>query len=66
VEFEDALRQAMLENDLDEVYERTIRNLHARTDDAWRECCGSSCDPCMLQFGRVVDRLRKLIQPPTT
>lgn len=66
VDFEDALSQAMLENGLDEVYTGTVRGLHARTDDTWRECCGSSCDPCMLQFARVVDRLRKLTQPPTT
>ena len=32
---------------------------HAIEPDAtWRWCCGSTCDPCVTQLGRVVDRTR--------
>jgi hypothetical protein len=62
VDFEAALTQAMLENGLDEAYRGTVKGLYLRADDDWRRCCGESCDPCALTFGRVVDRVRVLTQ----
>jgi len=35
-------------------------------DATWRWCCSSSCDPCVEQLGRAVDRARALlgVEPP--
>jgi len=38
-----------------------VRRYLQRDDDAWRVCCGSLCDPCVLRLGRVVDRVRELL-----
>ena len=65
MDLEAALSQAMRENGLEEVYRGTVRGLYVRTDDEWRRCCGESCDPCALMFGRVVDRVRALTQSIT-
>jgi len=35
---------------------------HVDADDAtWRWCCGSTCDPCVVRLGRVVDRARQTL-----
>jgi len=32
--------------------------------DGWKNCCGSSCDPCVLTIGLAVDRARSLLGLP--
>ena len=53
--------QAMEENGLDSNYRATVLMYLYREDEAWRRCCNSGCEPCMLQIGRTVDRARVLI-----
>ncbi len=57
---DDALSQAMKENQLEEAYRGTVRALLDRRDDFWRRCCGSNCDPCATTLARVVDWVREL------
>ena len=63
MDVESALTQAMRENFLDPVYRDMVRTLLGRSDDFWRRCCGSNCEPCALTFCRVVDRVRQLVGP---
>ncbi|MCA9598747.1 MAG: hypothetical protein KC776_35795 [Myxococcales bacterium] len=60
MDLDEALSQAMTENQLDPVYRGTIRTLLGRKDDFWRRCCGSNCEPCATTLARVVDRVRQL------
>lgn len=39
------------------------RYLHQHPDD-WKNCCGSSCDPCVLTIGLAVDRARRELGLP--
>ncbi len=55
-----AIDQAMAENMLEFAYRSYVVELLGRADDDWRICCNSNCEPCMLQLGRVVDRVRVL------
>ena len=59
-----AVTQAMAENLLEPGYRAFVLSYLARSDDGWRRCCNSSCEPCILQIGRVVDRARALMAPP--
>lgn len=58
---DDIVRQAMSENMLPEVYLPFVMDFLHRKDDAWRQCCNSDCDPCVLALARVVDRARQLM-----
>ena len=58
---EEALDLALTEHGIDSSYRATVRNLVHDTDDRWRVCCGSSCEPCVEQVARVVDQVRALI-----
>lgn len=59
------LTDAQIERELarervDAGYVLVIRDYLSDPADAWRQCCGSNCDPCILRLGVVVDRLRRL------
>lgn len=56
-----AILRALDEEGLDPMYDGVVRRYLQRDDDAWRVCCGSLCDPCVLRLGRVVDRVRELL-----
>ena len=58
---EAAVAQALAEQRVDASYAKTIQHLVASTQDEWRYCCGSGCDPCVLLIGPVVDRARELL-----
>ena len=58
---EEALDLALEENHIDGSFRETVRNLVHDTDDRWRVCCGSACEPCVEQVARAVDRVRALI-----
>jgi hypothetical protein len=32
--------------------------------DDWRNCCGASCDPCVLTIGHAVAKARQLLGKP--
>ena len=51
--------RAMKDNQLDGAYRSFVMLYFERSDDAWRKCCHSDCEPCML--GRTVDRIRELL-----
>jgi hypothetical protein len=57
---DDALRQALEENGLDESYRPDVRELLETPRDQWPPCCGSLCDPCILVLWRTADRVRQL------
>ncbi|MEZ4438220.1 MAG: hypothetical protein R3B72_03985 [Polyangiaceae bacterium] len=59
---DEAIRQAMRENMLDEAYRSYVDAFLRRDDDLWRSCCDSGCDPCSAQIARVVDRVRQLMR----
>ena len=46
---------------VDAGYLRFVVQHLARPDDDWRWCCGSNCDPCVEQLGRLVDAARALL-----
>ncbi len=58
---EEALDLALAEHQVDPSFRETVRNLVHDTDDRWRVCCGSSCEPCVEQVARAVDQVRALI-----
>ncbi|MGC6488307.1 MAG: hypothetical protein ACON4Z_11725 [Planctomycetota bacterium] len=43
---------------LDESYASFVARHLDLADATWRWCCSSSCDPCVNQLGRAVDRAR--------
>ena len=43
---------------VDESYASFVAEHLDATDDSWRWCCGSSCDPCVQALSRAVDRAR--------
>lgn len=48
---------------LDPVWKGNVFRLHLHEDTTWRDkCCGSNCDPCVMQFARAVDEFRALSQ----
>lgn len=46
------------------VHADAILDYAARTEDSWRVCCDSACDPCVLALGRAVDAWRRLSSLP--
>ncbi|MCA8969419.1 MAG: hypothetical protein KDC95_06535 [Planctomycetes bacterium] len=58
-EFEAILTQAMQDNGIHEAFRETVRRLVFEDGDGWRRCCGSGCDPCVEQFARAVDAIRR-------
>ena len=65
VDLEAAVDQAVEEAGLDPIWRGNVKSLMQRGDDSWRRCCGSNCDPCVLQLGRAVDRARELMTQPS-
>jgi hypothetical protein len=61
VDLDQALDRAMKENALAPWHRETARGLLESPPDRW-ECCGGSCDPCVLVLQRVVERARRLMQ----
>ena len=61
-----ALGDACAAEGLDESYASFVARHVEAADATWRWCCSSSCDPCVNQLGRAVDRARALlgIEPP--
>jgi hypothetical protein len=57
---ERAIEMAMREQMLDPAYRGFVMLYLGRPDDHWRQCCNGSCEPCVLQIARVVDRVREL------
>ena len=60
-----ATRQRVLEllraEGVDDSYLAFVARHVGEPDPSWRWCCGSSCDPCVLRLGRVVDAARILL-----
>ena len=61
VDIEDALTRALAEQGIQEGFRETIRRLIYEESDSWRRCCGSGCEPCVLQMERAVDDVRRAI-----
>jgi hypothetical protein len=40
----------------------TVEYFLDRSDDSWRECCGSDCLPCISQVAQAVDVARGLLK----
>ena len=57
-QIESLAARACADAGLDPIYARVVRDYVKDRSDLWRECCGSSCDPCMFQIADVVDRVR--------
>ncbi len=60
------LAEHFAREDVDQGYLPFVLQHLRRPDDDWRWCCGSNCDPCVDQLGRMVDAARRLlgIAPP--
>lgn len=61
---ERAVAQAMREHRLDEWHRETVLGLVEAPPEVWPECCGNSCEPCVLVLSRVVRRVRQLLGAP--
>lgn len=60
---ETALSQALDDNGLDESFRSTIRDMVQDTNESnWPECCGSSCDPCVMIMHAAARRARALLK----
>ena len=55
---DDCVARALEAEGMHSGFLRIVRTYVLDRRDQWRVCCGSNCDPCMLQLGRVVDRVR--------
>jgi hypothetical protein len=51
------------DENVDPSYVRFVELHVDQPDSAWRWCCGSNCDPCVVRLGRVIDRVRQLPLP---
>ncbi len=51
------------DENVDASYVRFVELHVDQPDTAWRWCCGSNCDPCVVRLGRVIDRVRQLPPP---
>ena len=60
-ELERRLAEQFLHEGIDTSYLRFVMEHIQRPDDGWRWCCGSNCDPCVEQLGRLVDSARRLL-----
>lgn len=60
-EIDAALAHELAAQGIHEGFTDTIRRLVFEDNDDWRRCCGSGCDPCVLQMERAVDGVRKAI-----
>jgi hypothetical protein len=57
---ESALTIALKENQLPEVYRKSVRELIEQAESDWPQCCGSDCDPCLLALQRAAARARQI------
>jgi hypothetical protein len=48
------------DENVDPSYVRFVELHVDQPDSAWRWCCGSNCDPCVVRLGCVIDRARQL------
>ncbi|HMQ22165.1 MAG TPA: hypothetical protein PKE00_06725 [Planctomycetota bacterium] len=60
--FEAALSAAMIAHGIHEAFRETLRRLVHEDSSSWRRCCGSGCEPCVLQFERAVDAVRAALE----
>ena len=65
-ELDRRLAETFAHEGVDPGYLRFVVDHLRRADDEWRWRCGSNCDPCVEQLGRLVDTARRLldIAPP--
>jgi hypothetical protein len=54
-----AVRGALEDVGVHRSYARTVRALLLRSDEQWRVCCGSGCDPCVETLARAVAAARE-------
>jgi hypothetical protein len=59
---EAAVTQACRENNLDLTYIGSVYAYLDEDEDEWPACCGSSCDPCVLQLATVARRALILLE----
>lgn len=57
---DEALEQALGELDLDRGHRAEVREMATSPRGTWRPCCGSLCDPCVMELHRAADRVREL------
>jgi hypothetical protein len=58
---EEAIDEALRAERLSLAYRKEILLRLDSTDEGWRSCCGSYCDPCAETIGRAVDHARRLL-----
>lgn len=54
----DAIRALLAAAGIDGSYLAFVARHLDATDDSWRWCCGSRCDPCVRGLAGVVDAAR--------
>jgi len=57
-----AIEAGLKEARLPEAARSTVEFYLDRDDDAWRDCCGSDCFPCITQIAQAVDVARGLLE----
>ncbi|MCR9246834.1 MAG: hypothetical protein NXI31_17515 [bacterium] len=65
-ELQERLAEHFDKEGVDRSYVHFILQHVERPDQQWRNCCHSSCDPCVERLGRLVDRARQILDvaPP--
>ena len=56
-----AIQRALQELHHDASWAGAVRRLFDASDEQWRNCCGSQCDPCVEDLARVLERARALL-----
>jgi hypothetical protein len=57
-----AIEQACRECQLDLTYASSIYAYLEEDEDCWPACCGSSCEPCVLQLSTVARRALSILE----
>lgn len=60
LDLDQAIALALSELDLDPAFGPDVVALLESPRGAWRTCCGSLCNPCVITLARAVDRVREL------
>lgn len=58
-----AIDRALTELELDLSYRLTVKRFLHSNPEAWEVCCGSACEPCVLDLAAAVRRVRELLEP---
>jgi hypothetical protein len=61
---EEAVTEGLAWAGLRESQRGLVRAYLHRDPDEWRNCCGSSCDPCVLRIGNAVTKARDALGLP--